>query len=90
MTTTYYVVTLDFKNGPPAEEHRSAQRDFLAGLLEQGTLRAAGAFPDGGGGMSILNAASLDEAREIFSKSPLAGAGVDWGVREWAVAWGDL
>lgn len=91
MSTTSYVVTLEFTDGPPAEEHRTAQRRFLAGLLDQGTLRAAGVFADKKGGMSVLTADSLEDAQKIFAESPFAQAQVvDWDVREWTITWGDL
>jgi uncharacterized protein YciI len=90
MSASHFVVSLSFPNGPPSPEEREAQKQFLASLLEQGTLVMAGVFTDQrGGGMSVLRAGSLEEARRRFAESPLVGAGrVDWEVREWNVTWG--
>lgn len=90
MSASHYVVSLAFPHGPPTPDERDAQKQFLAGLLEQDVLVMAGVFPDErGGGMSILQAPSLEEARGRFAASPLVEAGrVDWEVREWNVTWG--
>lgn len=92
MSNSHFVVTLDFPNGPPSAEQRDAQRSFLDGLVEAGFLLAAGIFADDrGGGMSLLRAGSIDEARSQFSKSPLVQAGlVEWDLREWQVTKGAL
>jgi uncharacterized protein YciI len=90
MSASHFVVSLSFPNGPPSAEEREAQKQFLASLLERGTLVMAGVFTDQrGGGMSVLRAASLEEARSCFAESPLVEADrVDWEVREWNVTWG--
>lgn len=78
-----YVVTLET---PPdvSDAARAAQRDALRALTEAGTLLLAGPFTDGLGGMAILRAASLDEARAIYETTPLAATGaVTWAIREW-------
>ncbi len=84
-----YVVTLSFTRGAPSPDQRDAQQQFLARLHEEGTLVLAGRFTDErGGGMAVLEAPSLDEARRRYADSPLvAGNVVDWDVREWDVTW---
>lgn len=92
MSSSHFVVTLSFPDGPPDPEQRDAQRAFLDSLVQDGTLLAAGVFADDrGGGMSLLRASSLDDATSRFSKSPLVEAGVvSWDVREWQVTKGAL
>jgi uncharacterized protein YciI len=84
-----YVVTLAFPRGAPSPEQREAQQEFLARLRDDGTLVYAGRFTDErGGGMAVLEAPSLDEARRRYAESPLvADDVVDWDVREWDVTW---
>lgn len=86
---TSYVVTLAFPRGAPSSEQRDAQQEFLRGLKDEGTLVLAGRFTDsGGGGMAVIDAASLDDARQRYSASPLVAAGIiDWDVREWDITW---
>ncbi len=86
----HFVVIITFPDGPPPEDARNAQRDFLASLSGEGTLVLAGRFVDDrGGGMSIITADSLDAARERFSRSPLVeGDYVSWEVRELAPTFG--
>lgn len=86
---TSYVVTLAFPRGAPSSEQRDAQQVFLRRLKDEGTLVLAGRFTDSeGGGMAVIDAASLDDARQRYSDSPLVAAGiVDWDVREWDITW---
>lgn len=84
-----YVVQLTFPASAPTPEQRDAQQQFLKGLLEEGVLVLAGRFADErGGGMAVLEAASIAEARELYAKSPFVEASlVEWDVREWDVTW---
>lgn len=90
MASKHFVVQLTFPRGAPEPEERAAQQAFLKRLLEDGTLMLAGVFTDErGGGLAILRADSLDDARAIYDRSPLVEAGrVDLDVREWNVTWG--
>jgi uncharacterized protein len=78
-----YVVTLET---PPevSAEARTAQREALRDLASEGILLLAGPFTDGRGGMAILRASSLEDARVIYQKTPFGSGGeVKWSVREW-------
>jgi uncharacterized protein YciI len=91
MASKHFTVQLTFPRGAPEPDERDAQREFLKGLLEEGTLRLAGVFTDErGGGLAILRADSLDDARATYDRSPLVQAGrVDLDVRELNVTWGN-
>jgi uncharacterized protein YciI len=79
----YYVITLDYREKPPAELG-AEQRAALAKLTEAGTLMLVGPFTDGAGGMAILQSTSADEANAVYSETPLARSGlITWQVREW-------
>ncbi len=43
---------------------------YVKNLSEDGTVLLAGPFVDGGGGLTILQADSLDEARLIIAEDP--------------------
>ncbi|WP_461071939.1 YciI family protein [Streptomyces pseudoechinosporeus] len=62
------------------------QVQFVAGLLEEGTLVMSGLFSDGRGGLAILRGDSLEAAQDLYRDSPIVRSGdakVD--VREWNV-----
>lgn len=83
-----YVVTLHPKPEIP-DDARAAQREALKRLTQAGTLVLVGRFADGDGGMVVLKAGSLDEARESYQQTPLAAGGfITWTIREWEVTGG--
>jgi uncharacterized protein YciI len=86
-----FCVTLSFKERPN-DDQRAEQREFLRGMHDAGDLLLAAKFADaGGGGMAVLAAASLDEAREKYAASPLVRHGlVDTDIRPIEVTWGEL
>lgn len=86
---TRYVVMLSFPRGAPAEDERTAQQAFLKELQDEGALIMAGRFSDeSGGGMAVLEAESLDAARERYSAAPVVTSGrADWEIRPWEVSW---
>ncbi len=72
--------------GPPAEvdEALPGHLDQLRALREAGKLRAAGAFPNGGGFLEIFEAKDLLEAEQVARASPLVVEGLGaWTVRRW-------
>ena len=90
MGSKHFVVQLTFPRGAPTPEERQAQQQFLKRLVEEGTLMIAGVYPDErGGGMAVIRAGSVEEARLIYDESPLVAANrVDLDVREWKITWG--
>ena len=70
--------------------------EYMIGLEKQGTLFASGPLtaPDGklaGDGLTILRAASIDEARAIASADPFVANKLrTFEVREWTVMEGSL
>jgi len=85
-----YVVTLETPPDVP-DDARTAQRDAIKALAEQGTLLLAGPCTDGKGGIAILRAGSIEEARAIYEKTPFAAGGwVKWTMREWDARTGAL
>ena len=55
---------------------RPTHRAYLADLLAQGKLAAAGPFTDGAGALFIYEAASADVAEELAAKDPYTVGGV--------------
>jgi uncharacterized protein len=55
---------------------RPTHRAYLAGLLQQGRLAAAGPFLDGSGGLFIYEADSIDAARQLAAADPFTASGV--------------
>lgn len=85
-----FCVTLTFKELRPNEDQRAEQGKFLRGLHETGDLLLAAKFADpAGGGMAVIRAASLEEARDKYAASPLMRHGlVDTQIRPFEVTWG--
>ncbi len=72
------------------EPHLPAHLEYLRTLDRQGNLVLSGPFTDRTGGMILLRAASLEEARAIAEADPLVVAGVDtYDLREWRLTGGD-
>ena len=65
---------------PGFDEHVA----FLASLRDKGALLAAGPFGDQQGGMALLRAGFLAEAKSMIEHGAFAEAGViEWEVRAW-------
>ena len=63
----------------PLEEvdrHREAHLAYLAGLNERGLLLISGRRTPPVGGLLVLDAADLEEAKAIVAEDPFAKAGV--------------
>lgn len=58
------------------DEHREAHLAFLAGLNEQGRILISGRRSPPAGGVVVIDAADLDEAKAIMAEDPFAKAGV--------------
>ncbi|MES2444183.1 MAG: YciI family protein [Pseudomonadota bacterium] len=87
---TLYIVT--YRPGPawiagkPMRQQKLGPHvAFIRGLLADGRLVAGGPFTDDReGGMAILRATSLDEARKILATDPAVTAGVfEADLRPW-------
>lgn len=85
---TRYVVTLAFPDGPMSEDERARQQEFLSDLENEGALLMAGPFADGGG-MAILVAETLEEAKASYGRAPVVASGrATWDIREWRITRG--
>ncbi|HVP23673.1 MAG TPA: YciI family protein [Conexivisphaerales archaeon] len=63
---------------------RDLHMAYMAKLKSEGKLRMAGRFSDGRGGMYILVAGSLDEARALAEADPYHGSRVrEYELLEW-------
>lgn len=51
----------------------SAQRDWIRDRVADGTFDLAYGFPQGGGGIAIVNADSGEELSEILASTPVFG-----------------
>ncbi len=64
-----------------------AHVEYMAGLLETGTLAFGGPYLDDSGGMALLRVDDLDEAKAVAAADPSVQAGLlDWKVVPWLVA----
>ncbi len=78
----YFVILLSV--GPNWDPHRprdeqagiTAHRQYLNALLRNGTVSFGGPFVDDLGGLAVLRAGSLDEARRIAGDDPAVRTGV--------------
>jgi uncharacterized protein YciI len=78
----YLVLTIRKPQFDPAVA--PAHYDFLQSLRDDGVLEQAGPFTDRSGGAYVIRADSLDRAREIAARDPLAVHDCsDVTVREW-------
>ena len=77
-------------------EHLPKHLEYMIGLEKKGVLFASGplAKPDGktrGDGLTILRAASAEDARKIAEADPFVAAGLrSFELREWTVMEGSL
>ena len=73
-----YLVTMRRRDGVPVPPDAIAgmllaQRDWLQQKIEEDVVDAAYVFAQGGGGVSIVNAASGEELSQILTSSPVFG-----------------
>ena len=71
-----YLVTVKRRDGvafPPdtIAGILAGQREFIREKIADGTFDAAYGFPQGGGGIAIVNADSAEELSEILASSPV-------------------
>ena len=67
-------------------ETRSAHREWLAGLAQDGAVLASGPYGDGAGALLIFKTADEAALNSILKQDPFAAAGVIAGTRitEWS------
>ncbi len=64
---------------------------YLQQLEAEGSLVLSGPFTDRSGGMVLVRAASLEDARAMAAADPLVIHGVDtYDLREWRMTGGDI
>jgi uncharacterized protein YciI len=92
-----YVVLSAAKGGPDAvKANLVAHLEYMVALEKRGVLFASGPFAEAdgtnrGNGMTILRAASAEEARGIAAGDPFVVNGVrTFEVREWTMMEGSL
>lgn len=68
---------------------RPTHRAYLAGLLAEGKLAAAGPFADGAGALFIYEADSAEAAEEFAAKDPYTIGGVikEHTIEPWQVVY---
>ena len=83
-----YVILLDqIKGVKTTESHIRDHVQYLKELEDKGHLVLCGPFIDYKGGMVIINANSLDEAKEIAHSDPFVKSGVrSCEIRSWQLS----
>lgn len=82
----YFAAMQSLLNPDKCNEFREAHLQFLQKMLDQGRIFARGRFPDGSGGLTIYEAESLLEAREMAEADPyVREGGRRLEVHEWAM-----
>jgi uncharacterized protein YciI len=61
---------------PMAEQNLRPHGAYMAGLLRDGRLFAGGGYADGDGGLAVVRAADLTEARAMLAADPAIRSGV--------------
>ncbi|GBC70583.1 hypothetical protein HRbin02_00351 [Candidatus Calditenuaceae archaeon HR02] len=81
----YFVVLLETIAGvEPTQNQRRSHLDHLASLKARGILFASGRFKDGSGGLYILEAKNIEEARSLAESDPYVKFGLRrCTVKEW-------
>ncbi|MDW8073368.1 MAG: YciI family protein [Nitrososphaerota archaeon] len=85
----YFVVILEAIPGvQPTQEQRQSHLNHLASLRSRGILHAAGRFKDGTGGLYILEAKDMEEAKNTAWSDPYVKLGLrKCSVKEWERAY---
>ena len=84
---TRYVILLSHGTVPMTEDLIRSHVAHLKRLDEQGQLVLCGPFTDYRGGMIVVRAGSLDEAREIAEADPFVQEGVEtYELRTWELS----
>jgi uncharacterized protein YciI len=81
-----YAAVIEYsKDKAKVEAARPAHRAYLARLIEQNQLVAAGPFEDGFGALIVYEADSVDAVEALMKADPFHTAGVfiRWTVRPW-------
>lgn len=71
---------------------RPTHRAYLAGLLAEGKLAAAGPFADGAGALFIYEADSAEAAEEFAAKDPYTIGGVikEHTIEPWQLVYSNI
>lgn len=59
-----------------AQQGLAAHGGYMSQLLEQGTLVAGGGFTDRDGGMAIVRAEDMEDARALLAADPAITSGI--------------
>ncbi len=88
----YFAVQYSYADEPEkVTQHRPAHRSFLRGLLDEGTLLAAGAYTDDpAGALLLLRADSADAVGAILDADPFRAQDLitHRTIRAWSAAIG--
>jgi hypothetical protein len=82
----YFAAFQTILNPERTDAARQPHLDFLAKMVADGHISAWGRFPDGSGGLTIFQAASLEDARKLAEADPFVSEGARrLELREWAM-----
>ena len=82
----YFAAVQTILNFDRTDAARQPHLDFLAKMVADGHIYAWGRFPDGSGGLTIFQAASLEDAKKLAESDPYVSQGVRrLELREWAM-----
>jgi uncharacterized protein YciI len=71
---------------PSFDRHVPAHKSYVEGLIAKGHKAKTGYWAERGGGMLLLEANSLDEAKAIVAEDPLiANQCVEYELHEWCI-----
>lgn len=89
MDTYAVIYTYDQAQADLTAEVRPHHREFLKSLFDTGALKASGPL-DGGRALIVVEAESVEGARELLVRDPFNEAGVisDIDVAKWTVIYG--
>lgn len=80
----HFAVFLPMKDEEKSQEYRTEHLDFLDQKRREGKIFANGRFADGGGGLVIYRAGSLEEAEQIAKQDPYIIEGArGFNIHEW-------
>jgi|SRR5579862_8612648 len=82
----YFAAVQSLLNPERTDAWRQQHVDFLSRMVADGHIYARGRFPDGSGGLTIFQAASLEDARKLAESDPYVSQGVRrLELHEWAM-----
>jgi uncharacterized protein YciI len=82
----YFAAVQSLLNPERTDAWRQLHVDFLAKMVADGHIYAWGRFPDGSGGLTVFQAASVEDARKLAESDPYVSQGVRrLELHEWAM-----